>query len=94
MKNILRVVNGDRVFRSIGVNIKTRRKFLNLTQAEICQKLSCDKRYFQKIEAGRASMTIWTLLRIANALEVDLCALVTEHSVQLNNDRNEQRLEN
>ena len=64
------------VFKLIGERIRERRKYLKLTQVKVCELLACDRRYFQKIESGKASITVSTLNKIATVLDVPLSALV------------------
>lgn len=62
----------NRIFKSIGEKIKARRQELKMTQSQVCEIILCDKRYYQKIEAGRAYITIPTLHKIAQALKVEV----------------------
>lgn len=64
------------VFKKIGGNIKSRRKNLDLTQVQVCELLRCDRRYYQKIEAGQACITIATLQKISLALKTTMADLV------------------
>lgn len=60
----------------IGKNIKYFRKKLGLSQSQACQKISCDKRFYQRVEAGKAGLTLRTLLRISLALGMPFQELI------------------
>ncbi len=60
---------------NIGKNIKYYRKQLGLSQSQACKKVSCDKRFYQRIEAGKAGLTLRTLLKISLALGMPICEL-------------------
>lgn len=60
----------------IGQNIKCFRKKLGLSQSQACQKINCDKRFYQRVEAGKAGLTLRTLLKISSALGMPLQDLI------------------
>jgi transcriptional regulator with XRE-family HTH domain len=43
----------------------------NRTQAQLAERVGCDLRDLQRIEAGTRNVTVKTLVEIANALRVD-----------------------
>lgn len=65
--------------RCIGMRIATFRKFRNMTQAELADKLYINKNYLSHIEnaTGNKSVSLPMLIRIARALDVEL-ALLTD----------------
>lgn len=65
--------------RCIGMRIATFRKFKNMTQAELADKLNINKNYLSHIENASANKTISLpmLIRISRALDVEL-ALLTD----------------
>lgn len=67
-----------KIFFEIGQNIKTQRKNLKLTQMQFSQLIGCDKRYYQRIEAGQTCINVLTLIRIAGALNVPMSLLVEQ----------------
>lgn len=67
----------------IGQNIKNHRKKLGLSQNQASIKVECDKRFYQRVEAGRAGLTIRTLLKISKALDIPLVDLL---KVEVNTD--------
>jgi transcriptional regulator with XRE-family HTH domain len=68
------------IFLQLGSRIRKRRILLHLTQAQVCKRMSCDRRYFQKIESGQANITVATLYKIASALETSIFELLKEAS--------------
>ncbi|MDT0477427.1 helix-turn-helix transcriptional regulator [Streptomyces sp. DSM 41014] len=70
----------DRVLarrRAVGVQIRLVRESLNLSQPDVCGRSGIDVATYSRIEGGRASPLLDTLIRIADALDVDLAVLVT-----------------
>jgi PAS domain S-box-containing protein len=78
-------MDNDFLFRQIGQNIKLRRTQKNLTQADVCERLECDKRFYQRIEAGHP-VTIRTLERVAHALQLPLPHLLSFEKLHLPGD--------
>lgn len=60
----------------LGEKIKLTRKSNGLSQQALARKTGFDYRYIGFIERGRINPTIKTLLRLARALEVNLCELL------------------
>ena len=56
----------------IGKNIKSIRKSRNLTQANLSEIVDISKNYLCDIERGTKSPSFKTVLKIADALEVDI----------------------
>ena len=54
----------------IAHNLRKARKKANLTQAQVAQKAEIDRVTYNRHEAGRSIMSIQSLVRIANALNV------------------------
>jgi transcriptional regulator with XRE-family HTH domain len=54
----------------IGRRIRHRRNMLNITQTELGQALGVTFQQIQKYEYGRNRVSVGTLLRLADALEV------------------------
>lgn len=55
---------------TVGEFVKKRRTELNLTQAELAEKINSDACYISRIETGARKITIDNLAALANALEV------------------------
>ncbi|MFV0180527.1 helix-turn-helix domain-containing protein [Empedobacter falsenii] len=66
------------LLQSIGKKIQEIRISKNLTQVDLVGKIEgeIDTTNISRIEAGRTNPTIFTLYRIANALEVPLTDIV------------------
>jgi transcriptional regulator with XRE-family HTH domain len=69
-------MNKEFVLRAIGLKIRKLRNVKNLSLIEFSERLDVEYNNLIRIEKGRANMTINTLLKISNALGVDLSDLV------------------
>ncbi|MEW5818248.1 MAG: XRE family transcriptional regulator, partial [Spirochaetota bacterium] len=58
--------------KKIGENIRDIRKRIGITLDDLAEKVGITKSTLSKIETGKTSTPINTMLRIANALEVDI----------------------
>lgn len=68
----MKIVDFEKLTVKIGHNIKMYRKKLGLSQSQVCKKLNCDKRFYQRIEAGKAGLTLRTLYKISVTLGIPL----------------------
>ena len=69
----------DRVLarrRQVGDQIRRVREHHNLTQLEVCSRSGIDVASYSRIEQGHSSPLLDTLIRIADAIGVDLADLV------------------
>ncbi len=57
---------------ALGNRIKEIRMGKNISQTELAYRCGFDKSNFNTIEAGKRNPTILSLLKIANALEIDI----------------------
>jgi len=57
--------------KMIGENIKKYRKIAGMTQSNLGFEIDLNKSNIAPIEKGKVNITIGTLLKIANALEID-----------------------
>ena len=64
----------DRVAR----NIRNLRARARLTQENVCQLAGIAPRHLQKIEAAEVNVTLHSLVKVANALGVDIGQLFDE----------------
>lgn len=55
---------------TVGEFVKKRRTELNLTQAELAERINSDACYISRIETGARKITINNLVALANALDV------------------------
>ena len=58
--------------RKIATRIKELRKNSALTQEQLAEKANIDYKFFQKIENGTRNITVNTLIRICDSLNVTL----------------------
>ncbi len=56
-------------------NIKVERAIKSLTQAQLAELIGVHEKYIGVIEAGKQNITLKTLNRIANSLEIDIVRL-------------------
>ena len=60
----------------IGMNIKDIREEKNISQQDLAAACNFEKSNMSRIEAGRTNLTIGTLLKICEALQVKLADVV------------------
>ena len=71
----------DRVIarrRAVGDRIRRVREHHNLTQLDVCGRSGIDVASYSRIEQGHSSPLLDTLIRIADAIGVDLAELVRD----------------
>ena len=61
----------------IGMNIKDLREEKNISQQDLAAACNFEKSNMSRIEAGRTNLTIGTLLKICNVLNVRLVDIVS-----------------
>ena len=62
--------------REVGDKIRRLREHHNLTQVDVCGRAGIDIASYSRIEQGHASPLLDTLIRIADAMGVELADLV------------------
>jgi len=67
----------DRIFtaRELGTAIKRARGARNLTQVQLAEHANVSRGALQKIEAGRGTVTLSTILRLLRTLSLDLAVV-------------------
>lgn len=55
---------------ALGAALKRRRRALGLTQEDVADHLGIVPRHYQKIESGKANITLRTLVRLSDALKL------------------------
>ena len=65
----------ERVFRDIGRRLAELREARGWTQEEAAEHLTIGIRYLQKLEGGKASFTLTTLIRLVNRYGVPVAAV-------------------
>jgi transcriptional regulator with XRE-family HTH domain len=63
-------------FVQIGARIRAERVSCGLSQEEAASRAQVGYKHWQEIEGGRGNPTVRTLMRIAAALDVDLCVMI------------------
>jgi transcriptional regulator with XRE-family HTH domain len=69
------------VTRRLGARVIELRRSLRLTQEMLAELVGCSPRVLQRIEAGQVSLNLERLVQLANALHVDLPALLSAPTV-------------
>ena len=70
----------------VGQEVRTARRQLGLTQAQVAARLGVSPTYVTNVEAGRLNLTVGQLAHIADAMRVGLeirLPVVERESVQL-----------
>lgn len=65
-------MNDEELFDRIALNVKVERTKKRLTQAALAELIDVHEKYIGKIENGRQNVTIKTLNKLANALNVNI----------------------
>ncbi len=65
-------MNNDELFNCVALNIKVQRTIKKLTQAKLAELVDVHEKYIGLIEAGKQNITLKTLNKIANALQIDI----------------------
>lgn len=66
----------EEIIKKIAFNIKVERMRKNLTQFQLAEMIDVHEKYIWKVESGKQNLTIKTLIKLANALDVKLTKLV------------------
>ena len=66
----------DKLKKKIGQRIIEFREQKGWSQADLARACSKDRQAIEKLENGKVNPTLYTLLEVANALEVSLAKLV------------------
>ncbi len=61
----------QKIYREIGVRIKSVRQAMKLTQAEVAEKAGIDASFYGQLERGTSIPSLRTLFSIAAALHVE-----------------------
>lgn len=79
-------MNAELLAWQIGRNIRFYRNRFGLTQKEVCARMKCDRRFYQRIEVGKARTTVATLNRIADILAVPVHDLMSVNKLVLDDE--------
>lgn len=73
-------MNDNELFSRIALNVRVERTIKRLTQAQLAELIDVHEKYIGKIENGKQNITLKTLNKLANALNIDICRLLEEKS--------------
>ena len=62
----------NEIINQIGKKIKEIRKKTGLTQAELAEKINVDPKYVSRLETGSSVASITTIIKISQALNVEI----------------------
>lgn len=68
-------MNDRELFSRIAHNIKIERAIKDITQAKLAELVGVHEKYIGVIEAGKQNVTLKTLNKIANSLDIDIIKL-------------------
>ena len=71
-------MNDQEIFNLIGLNVRVERTLKRLTQAQLAELIEVHEKYIGKIESGKQNITIKTLNKIANALNINIIRLIED----------------
>ena len=65
-------MNDTELFQRIAHNIKIERAIKSITQAKLAELIGVHEKYIGVIESGKQNITLKTLNKIANSLNIDI----------------------
>lgn len=68
-------MNDTELFSRIAHNIKIERAIKSITQAQLAELVGVHEKYIGVIESGKQNITLKTLNKIANSLDIELSKL-------------------
>lgn len=71
-------MNNEDILNLIALNIRVERTIKRLTQAQLAELIDVHEKYIGKIEAGKQNVTVKTLNKIANALNINIIRLLED----------------
>jgi transcriptional regulator with XRE-family HTH domain len=69
-------MNDVEILKNLGYKLKYKRLQKGLTQEALAELINVHEKYIGKIETGTQNITIKTLNRLANALQIDIHTLL------------------
>lgn len=69
-------------YKSIGKRIKTARIRLDMTQERLAEQVNLSPSHLSNIETGTTKVSLPTIIKLANALQVSVDSLLTDSVVQ------------
>lgn len=71
-------MNDEQLLNRIGLNVRVERTIKQLTQAQLAELIDVHEKYIGKIETGKQNVTVRTLNKIAQALNVNIIRLLED----------------
>lgn len=68
-------MNDTELFKRIAHNIKIERAIKSITQAKLAELVGGHEKYIGVVEAGKQNITLKTLNKIANSLDIEISKL-------------------
>ena len=72
----------NRDYKSIGKRIKTARIRLDMTQERLAEQVNLSPSHLSNIETGTTKVSLPTIIKLANALQVSVDSLLADSVVQ------------
>lgn len=69
-------MNENEILKKIAFNIKVERMRRGLTQFQLAEMIDVHEKYIGRVESGKQNITIKTLIKLSNALNVEMIKLV------------------
>lgn len=66
------IASRDKFLKEIGIKISQRRNLLGISQEELADKADLDRTYISGIERGKRNVSVFTLKKILDSLELKL----------------------
>ena len=74
-------MNDEQLLNRIGLNVRVERTIKQLTQAQLAELIDVHEKYIGKIETGKQNVTVRTLNKIAQALNINIIRLLEDKNV-------------
>lgn len=71
-------MNDEQLLNRIGLNVRVERTIKQLTQAQLAELIDVHEKYIGKIETGKQNVTVRTLNKIAQALDINIIRLLED----------------
>ncbi len=69
-------MNDDQMLKNLGLKLKYERLKKGFTQETLAEKVEVHEKYISLLETGKQNVTLKTLNRIANVLEIEIYKLL------------------
>ena len=73
-------MNDEQLLNRIGLNVRVERTIKQLTQAQLAELIDVHEKYIGKIETGKQNVTVRTLNKIAQALNINIIRLLEDRN--------------